>query len=225
MKKLFLDAGHGGKDNGASGNGIHEKDVVLQIAKKIEEGLKAYDGIEVMMSRTSDVYLTLDERTDKANKWDADVFLSIHINSSTTTTGNGFGSYIYSFNPGEASIALQNIMHAEITKQIRTNDRGKDSANFHVLRESNMPAILTENLFISNAADSKLLKSDEFLNRCALGHIFGIVKFLGLKKKETAPTPDKIYRVQVGAFADKQNANDLAERLLKDGYKPYIVEA
>jgi len=222
-----LDAGHGGKDSGAAANGIKEKDIVLDLCKRIEKGLQDYENTEILMSRSSDVFLTLDERTDKANAWKADVLLSVHVNSSTSTIAKGFESYRYP-NSGAATVAFQNVLHQEIVNKIGSTVtiRGKKQENFHMLRESNMKAILTENLFISNASDANLLKDNSFLQKIADGHIIGFEKFLGLKKKSTEPPreplTDKLYRVQVGAFEERKNAEELMNDLLKQGYRPVI---
>jgi N-acetylmuramoyl-L-alanine amidase len=225
---IYLDAGHGGKDGGAAANGIKEKDIVLDLVKRIKAGLEEYQNTEVLLSRDSDVFLSLDERTRKANAANADVFVSVHINSATATTARGFESYIYP-NSGAPTSAFQNVMHAEIVKQISGVvgfvDRGKKSANFAVLRQSKMKAILTENLFISNPADAALLKTDSYLEKLSQGHINGIEKFLGLIKIERPPKPvptGKLYIVQVGAFEDKANAEALAKDLQKSGYRPFI---
>jgi len=217
MTKIYLDAGHGGKDSGAIGNGIMEKNVVLEIVKKMEKALtENYSDVEVMTTRTTDVFLELSERTDKANKWGADVFVSVHINSAPNTTAKGFETHIYTKTDSKTK-AFQNVMHEEIYKQIGTGiqNRGKKASDFHVLRESHMTAILTENLFISNASDASHLKDDAFLEKLARGHVTGLEKFIGLKKSQQPPDPapnGKLYRVQVGAFSDKGNA----DKLLKD---------
>lgn len=223
---IYLDAGHGGKDSGAIGNGLKEKDVTLNICKRIEKGLKAYD-CDVMMSRTADDYLTLDQRTIKANQANADILISVHINAATQASGKGFESFIYSHS-GSSTQAFQNVMHQEILKSLGSNiiDRGKKRKSLHMVRESKMKAILTENLFISNPTEAALLKNGEYLQRIANGHIMGLEKFLGLKKIGTQPPPvnNKIWVVQVGSFEEKKNAQNLAERLMKEGYRPIIKE-
>lgn len=223
---IYLDAGHGGKDSGATGNGLKEKDIVLDICKRIEKGLQAYGNVTVIHTRTEDVFLSLDARTKKANNANADCFLSVHVNSSTSTAARGFESHIYP-NSGAATSAFQNVMHNEIVKEIGSEieNRGKKQSNFHVLRESKMKSILTENLFISNAADAKLLDQEDFRQKLAQGHINGLEKFLGIKKSQPpAPAPNngKLYVVQVGAFEEKKNAETLAADLTKQGYRPLI---
>jgi N-acetylmuramoyl-L-alanine amidase len=224
---IYLDGGHGGKDSGAAGNGLKEKDVVLDICKRIQSGLKAYDDCKVLMSRETDVYLSLEERTTKANNANADVLVSVHINAATATSAKGFESYVY-FNSNSATIAFQNIMHKEIIKAMGAGitDRGKKSKNLHMLRDSKMKAVLTENLFISNPNDAALLEKAEFRQKIAQGHINGLEKFLGLKKgAQPPPAPPKdgkLYIVQVGAFEDKENAEALAADLTRSGYRPFI---
>lgn len=228
MVKIYLDPGHGGSDPGAVGNGLKEKDLTLKIARKIRDLLKNYENVSVRMSRDSDKFISLTARANDANKWGADYFVSIHINAGG---GTGFESFIYNGTVSKATVANQNIVHPEIVKDTGFKDRGRKRANFAVLRQTKMPAILTENGFIDNAADAKKLKSDSFLDKIAQGHVDGLVKALGLKKKKSATkttsntkTSGKLYKVQVGAFADKKNAEKLAAELKKKGYSTYITQ-
>ncbi|WP_096224907.1 N-acetylmuramoyl-L-alanine amidase [Geobacillus sp. FJAT-46040] len=229
MVRIVLDAGHGGKDSGAVGNGLREKDLTLDIVKKIGNLLAEYEGVEVHYTRTDDRFLELSERAEIANKLKADYFISVHINAGG---GTGFESYIYNGNVSQAAIAYQNVIHSEITKAIgNVKDRGKKRANYAVLRLTNMPAILTENLFIDNANDAAKLKSDQFLQQIAYGHVVGLEKAFGLKKKaKPQPQPQqktsdkKLYRVQVGAFSDRKNAERLVEELKQKGYPAFITD-
>jgi N-acetylmuramoyl-L-alanine amidase len=225
MVLIYIDAGHGGKDGGASSNGIKEKDIVLTICKKIQTKLDDFVGVTVAMSRETDVFLTLEQRTQKANNMDADCLLSVHCNSATSTSAKGFESYRHP-TAGDSTIAFQNVLHQEIIKAIDGNiqDRGKKSANYHMLRDSKMKAILTENLFVSNISDSNLLKDDSFLDKLAQGHVNGLEKFLGLKRIEKPPQQNdgKLWKVQVGAYEDKKNAEEVAKDLTKLGYRPFI---
>jgi len=225
-KKIVLDAGHGGKDPGATANGLKEKDLTLAIVKHIGRMLSEYEGVEVHYTRTDDRFLELSERAAIANKLKADYFISVHINAGG---GTGFESYIYNGSVSAKTIAYQNVVHGEIMKAIgNVKDRGKKRANYAVLRETKMPAILTENLFIDNKTDAAKLKSEQFLLQVAYGHVQGIVKAFGLKKK-AQPQPQqktstgKLYRVQVGAFANRENAERLAEELKKKGY-PVVIK-
>jgi N-acetylmuramoyl-L-alanine amidase len=230
MPKFVIDFGHGGSDPGAVANGLKEKDLTLKIGKMIGEMLADYEDVEVIYTRTDDRFIELSERAAIANKAKADFFLSVHINAGG---GTGFESYIYNGGVSAATIAYQNVIHAEIMKAIGgVRDRGKKRANYAVLRGTKMPAILTENLFIDNPRDAAKLKSDQFLQQIAYGHVIGLEKAFGLKKKakqqaqsqpQSKASDKKVYRVQVGAFSDRENAERLAEELRKKGYPTIIV--
>ena len=232
MTKIYIDAGHGGKDGGAVSNGVTEKNVNLYIVKQIEAKLKEYKNVQVMQTRTTDIFLELQERTDKANSWGADCFVSIHVNSGgSVTSAKGYESHIYNGNINAKTIAFQNTMHAEVVRAIAGNspDRGKKRSNFHVLRESNMIAILGENLFCTNVSDAALLKQNTFLDRVAQGYVNGLESFFGLVKETRPPTTvtpvtDKLYQVIAGTFADRDNAEAQVKKLQADGYSSYIQE-
>lgn len=187
MVKIYVDAGHGGSDPGASGNGIKEKDITLRIAKKVQEYLKEYSNVSVKMSRTGDSYPTLTQRTNEANSWGADAFVSIHINSGG---GQGYEDFIYSGNVSTKTQTLQNEVHNQVSKHFSTN-RGKKRANLHVCRESKMPAILTENGFIDNDTDAKNMKDNSFLDKVAKSHAEGIANVFNLTKGSNTSQDNK----------------------------------
>lgn len=181
--RIFIDPGHGGSDIGATGNGLQEKDVTLDIALKTRDILNEnYGRNTIKLSRTSDVTRTLDERTDMANQWGANFFVSIHINSGG---GTGYESYTFDGNYAdkERTNAIRKSIHDEMVRQTGYTDRGKKEENFHILRESESPAILTENGFIDNATDADKLKDDAFIDKIAQSHADGIAKALGLPEK------------------------------------------
>lgn len=225
MVKLYLDVGHGGSDPGAIGNGLKEKDLTLQIGKKINDLLKDYEGITVKMSRSTDKTLSLKQRTDEANKWGADLLLSIHINAGG---GTGFESFIYNGTVNNTTVKYRDIIHDEIMKVLKgVKDRGKKRANFHMLRESKMPAIITENMFIDTKKDADKLKEQSFINKIAQGHVNGIVKLFNLKKKKTDTKPsnnkdETFYRVVAGSFKNRKNAEDQVKKLKKLGIDVFI---
>ena len=225
MVKLYLDVGHGGSDPGATGNGLKEKDLNLQIGKKINSLLKSYDGITVKMSRSTDRTLSLRQRTNEANSWGADLLLSIHINSGG---GTGFESFIYNGTVSSNTIKYHSVIHDEVMKVLKgVRDRGKKRANFHMLRETKMIAILTENMFIDTKKDADKLKKQSFINKIAQGHVNGIVKLFNLKKKKTSSKPstnkgETFYRVVAGSFKDRKNADDQVKKLKKQGYDVFI---
>ena len=197
MVRIFIDAGHGGSDPGAQANGIKEKDITLKIAKKVQQYLGEYKGVSVKMSRTGDSYPTLTQRTNEANAWGADLFLSIHINAGG---GTGYEDYIYTTVSSSSKTGkIQSDIHNEVMKKINMRDRGKKKANLHVLRESAMPAVLTENGFIDHSSDASKMKSQSWINDVARGHVNGIAKAFGLEKGSGGSTPsDGTYTVKKG---------------------------
>ncbi|MEK5107023.1 N-acetylmuramoyl-L-alanine amidase [Cytobacillus sp. FSL K6-0129] len=189
MVKIYIDPGHGGTDPGAVGNSLYEKILTLKIALKIKEYLEEYEDVQIKMSRTGDQTRSLTYRTDDANAWGADVYVSPHINAGG---GVGYEDFVYP-GVGQTTLAIQDAIHNEVIKATGFNDRGQKQKNLHVLRESHMPAILTENGFIDNSGDAAKLKQDSFIDDVARGHVNGIVKAFNLRKKETSK-PSKGYR-------------------------------
>ncbi|MDR7002102.1 N-acetylmuramoyl-L-alanine amidase [Neobacillus niacini] len=215
MVKIFIDPGHGGADSGATGNGLQEKNLTLKIATTLRDILvNEYEGVAVKLSRSSDETVSLEERTDAANNWDADYYLSIHINAGS---GTGFESYIYP-GVGAPTTTYRDIIHNEVLKVVDFANRGQKSANFHVLRESSMPALLTENGFIDTSSDAAKLKNASFLTSIARGHANGLAIAFHLTKKTTV-----LYKVQIGAFSKKSNADDLAAEAKSKGFDALVI--
>ncbi|QQK75700.1 N-acetylmuramoyl-L-alanine amidase [Salicibibacter cibarius] len=184
MQRIYIDPGHGGSDTGATGNGLYEKDIVLDIGYQMSVYLRDnYEGMYRRMSRTDDTFVSLQARTDDANNWGADVFISIHANA-LDGSARGFETYIHTSNPDGAS-DLQSVMHPQILDEMHAfdsgiPDRGAQTANFHVLRETQMTAILTENLFIDHADDAALLQDPDFITAVAIAHAESVAEYLNL---------------------------------------------
>lgn len=212
--KIFLDPGHGGKDPGATGNGLKEKDITLSITLKIGEILKRHN-LQIVYSRTTDVFLSPSDRAKKANNANVDYFISIHTNAFTDPKAQGVETYSY---PGSSigSKLARSVQNEIIKAKIYTKNRGTKTANFAVLRETKMPAILIETAFITNKEDSQLLKYRQ--NDFAEAISKGILMFLGISYK-----PRKLYKVQVGAFSIRENAQRLVNELKGKGYETIIV--
>jgi N-acetylmuramoyl-L-alanine amidase len=201
MKKIYEDAGHGlPNDPGAVGNSLKEAEVVLTIQELFNAYLLAnYEGFEIKSTRTDNkTFLPLSERARRANRWNADVFISFHINSAANEKATGYEDFIYK-HASLASESLQNIVHEQVLPVIckhNVTNRGKKTANYAVLRMTNMPAILTETMFISNPKDAQNLKSIEFLKDFASAYAEGVAKFLSLKAKDSThvvvPSPVQV---------------------------------
>lgn len=180
---IVVDPGHGGKDPGACGNGLMEKDITLKLSQLIEAELKNYQ-VDVQMTRDRDVYVSLEERVRIANQKKADLFISLHVNAGG---GTGFESY-RDLAASAETIRYQNVIH-EAVKAI--GDRGKKVASnprFYVLRHTDMPALLLENLFIDNKVDAVFLRDIGFLKRLAEAIGEGIVQALRLKPRFESKT-------------------------------------
>lgn len=184
--KICLDPGHGGKDPGAVNGGFKEKDIVLNIALKLAEILRS-NGIEVFLTRDGDIYDNVNEKAGRANRSNADLFISLHCNSAASVSANGTECLIYGYD-GESDALAADIQNA-IVQVLKTVDRGvKIRKDLAVLNSTKMPAVLVETAFISNSTDKEKLinKTNEF----AMAIAAGIFEYLGM---EVAETMEKTY--------------------------------
>ena len=188
-KKIVLDAGHGGSDSGAIGpTGVMEKNITLKVAQKTRELLQK-EGALVLMTRSRDTEVSpkgskasdieeLQARCDVANNKQADVFLSIHMDSFTSNEAHGTTGYYYS----KGSVTSQRLaedIHSGVVNAIKTADRGAKSCNFYVVKHTTMPAVLLEVAFVSNDKEEQLLNSEAGIEKAAKGIVAGFKKFFG----------------------------------------------
>ncbi|MDT2011816.1 N-acetylmuramoyl-L-alanine amidase [Carnobacterium divergens] len=200
-RKVFVDPGHGGTDPGAVSGGVQEKDLNLSVSLKLQALLES-KGAEVIMSRTGDQFIPLSTISSKANASNADIFVSVHTNSAVASA-SGIETYSYSGTSrsvGMFSLDLdkQNESLSEggfstfgidrLTKSVKLSefvqksminstgavDRGAKKQDFHVIRETNMPAILTEIGFVTNPSERAKLVSDWYQNQLATGIFNGV---------------------------------------------------
>ncbi len=183
-KIVVIDAGHGGSDPGASGtyNGkkYNEKDLTLSVAKKVQSILTS-KGIPVVMTRTGDIYPTLDERPALANQQNAALFVSIHINSVDNAPGASGAEVYYSSSNndddyGVTSKELAQSLLSEVLKLTGQKSRGVKTESHVVTRKCDMPAALYEIGFITNAEEIEKMISDDFQQKVAQGLANGIIK-------------------------------------------------
>ncbi|MCQ4085750.1 N-acetylmuramoyl-L-alanine amidase [Saccharibacillus sp. JS10] len=174
-KVLVIDAGHGAHDPGAVGNGIREKDINLAIALKVEAIMKKNPKVDVVMSRSDDTFLELKERVRVAKNVKADVFISIHNNS-----GSAAASGTETYYQRDSSKTLATTLHKYILAATGFKDRKVQYGNFHVIRETDMPAALLEIGFVSNAGDASQLKNDAFQQRVAEAIAKGLLEYMGV---------------------------------------------
>lgn len=218
IKKVVIDAGHGGNDPGTIGrSGIKEKNVNLDVAKRIAKLLRD-NGVEVVMTRSSDVFIELEQRSRIANNAKADLFISVHANANRVRSLNGLEVYyvspkvldsrralnaaqnsrldfsnacfyrqsknlkailwdmIYTYNRGE-SINLARDICKSIQRSLDTRVIGVKSAGFQVLKGTNMPAVLVEIGFLSNAEEERMIKNGYYRQQLAEAIVDGITSY------------------------------------------------
>lgn len=148
VSRIVIDPGHGGRDPGAQGNGIDEANLVLDVALRLEGLLKAESGFEVIMTRRTDQFVPLEERTAMANREGADLFLSIHANAARDPTARGIETYFLNFAStpsAEAVAARENATGtrtmsnlSELVKSITLNDKVEESREFATIVQNSM---------------------------------------------------------------------------------------
>lgn len=222
MPKVFLDYGHGGNDPGAVCDGYLEKDFNLKIGKRIKYHLERHN-FSVIESREGDTNPTLKERSNKANANKVDISVSIHVNAYTDSNAQGFEIFHYLGSKKGEQLA-RCVLNSIISAKLYTKNRGLKTNNLHMTREVIAPAILIEMGFITNKTDRDILinKSEEM----AIAITKGILNFYETKYKndnQSNTSNDKLYRVQVGAFKERSNAEKLANELKTRGYDVFIV--
>ena len=160
---VVVDAGHGGKDNGAYRRfGGAEKIATLDVAKRVSQKLRGSD-FKVVMTRTSDVFIPLDERVAIENAQDNSIFVSIHFNDSRRRGIRGFETYYHSANSSDLAQRIQ----AKLTTIPRSANRGVHTANFRVLRKAKYPAVLVECGFLSNPREGGEARDSEYREQLA----------------------------------------------------------
>lgn len=169
-KVIVLDPGHGGKDPGAIGDTQKEKDLTLATAKRVKVKLEAA-GAKVVMTRTGDTYPTLSDRVAFSKKNNADVFISIHINSGSSSA-TGIETYYWTTYKNEKNLA--SYVQSELIKSTGSDSRGIKTGNFQVIRENPDSAILVELGFISNPDEEALMATSDFQNDAATGFVNGL---------------------------------------------------
>ncbi len=173
---VVVDAGHGGHDPGAiSAGGIYEKNINLRVAAKVARRLEA-SGTGVVMTRWQDTFLELEERAAVANDRDADLFISIHADSSPSPDLQGFTLYVArgaSRDAYRAARALSRTLSRTVS-----DTRGIREADYRVLVQTHCPAVLIELGYLSNAHEASRLRDDDYQDRLAQAIVDGILSYL-----------------------------------------------
>lgn len=175
-RTVVIDAGHGGKDPGTSGNGIVEKSLALNLSKLAQQMLEDA-GVNVIMTRDTDEYLTLGERSRKANSSNADLFLSIHGNAFNGSA-SGIETYWYDRHSAAESERLAREIQTAVIRSTGGKSRGVKKGNFHVIRETTIPSALLEVGFVDHPGEAAKLKQKSYQRSLMQGVTDGILSFL-----------------------------------------------
>ena len=158
FKTVVVDAGHGGKDSGAyRRSGPPEKIATLDVAKRLEQKLRESQ-LKTVMTRSSDDFISLDERVEIENSKKNSIFVSIHFNDSRRRGVHGFETYYHSANASELAERIQ----SKLMTIPHSMNRGVHFANFRVLRLATYPAVLVECGFLSNRREGKIARDSEY---------------------------------------------------------------
>lgn len=200
-----------------------------RVARYFAEAAAQYAGVELLRvdDPAGEQPVDLSARCITANNWDADVFLAIHHNGFQGIPWDGGGLVAFSY-PGSTKGAQYRdaIYDACIAAGGLRGDRAtpKTTANFQVLRETNAPAVLMEYGFMDSVVDAPVILTEDFAKRMGYATMEGIARVKGLQKKAPAePENDTIYRVQVGAFRQRANAEALLAKVKAAGFDGIIT--
>lgn len=233
--KIMLDAGHGYNTSGKrSPDGMREYEFNRAVAAYAKGLLDGYQNVSVYFAHSDQTDIPLQQRTNSANNLNVDIYVSIHANASggTWSDARGIETFVYVTRPPGA-LALATKIQNQLITRTGLRNRGVKTADFHVLRETNMDAVLIECGFMTNQEEIKLLRSESYRRTCAeaivaaLAEHFGLVKIPAPAPPPTptpSPTPTTgLYKVQVGAFKQRNNAEALSTRLTNDGFSNFIT--
>jgi N-acetylmuramoyl-L-alanine amidase len=244
-KLIALDDGHGMETAGKRtpyiseiGRFIHENEFNRAVVKYLDAELKRC-GFKTLLVAPTDGDTSLGARTALANSKKADAYISVHYDAFDTKFDDydpeGHSVFIYTGTKNKASGKLADCV-AKYLKQGTTQKwRGIKEANFHVLRETNMPAILSENGFMDNKREALLMIEPKFQKEVAVEHAKGICEYFEVKYvaesvpvTKPAPKPEvpadgkTFYRVVTGSHSDRENAEKRIAELKKAGFESFI---
>ncbi len=228
---IALDDGHGMQTAGKrtppiqelNNRIIHENEFNRAVVNYLSSELKRC-GVDTLLVAPTDVDTSLSARTNLANSKKVDLYISIHYNAFDGSFGgkNPSGLSVHCYPGSSKSRKLAECVHKYLKQGTKQIDRGIVESNFHVLRETKMPAILSENGFMDNKSEAMLMIDEEFRKEVAREHAKGICDYLGVEYTEEEKE-ETIYRVQVGAYSNQNNANKVRERLKLLGYNAIVV--
>lgn len=217
VRTVILDAGHGGHDSGAVGPFGREKDAALDVVLRAKRLLQAA-GYKVLLTRSTDVFIPLEERSAFANRYSNAIFISVHFNKSKSSGGTGVETYClaprgvpsmdeenlsysdFKLQPGHArdpeNVALATAVHWSLLRDSPLTDRGIKRARFHVIRAIKIPGILIEGGFMSSPTDARLIAGPLYRQRIAQAILNGVNRY---RQAVGAPPPSQVPSAVVAA--------------------------
>lgn len=212
MAKVFLSAGHGGSDPGAVANGLYEKTINLNMLLACKKELERH-GINVVCSRTKDENDPVAEEVKEANASGADLAFSFHINA-----GGGDGFEVFHHGTSNKGKKLAGLCEKYV-KELGQNSRGLKNGNkLYFIKNTTMPAVLVESFFLDNKTDKTIGDTLSEQTEFGVAYAKAILEYFDVEYKSS-----KIYRVQVGAYGDKTNAEKMKRKLQSAGFDAIIV--
>ena len=171
-KKIVIDPGHGGKDNGTTGvHGTLEKNITMETATRLFNKLKAA-GADVVLTRVQDEYISLPARVSTSSYFDADAFISIHYDSFSEGTE---GATTFFYHPWQKELAIS--IHSSLMNQTDITDRGVRKGDYYVIRENRQNAVLVELGFLSNPIEEILVTSQQYQVLATTGIYEGLARY------------------------------------------------
>ncbi|MCS7008943.1 MAG: N-acetylmuramoyl-L-alanine amidase, partial [Chthoniobacterales bacterium] len=225
VRTVILDAGHGGHDAGAVGPYGREKDFALDVAKRAKVLLEQR-GFRVLLTRSGDYFIPLEERSAFANRHKDAIFVSIHFNKSVSGVASGIETFALAPRgvpsmgeedvtvnavaryPGHArdaeNILLATAVHSSLLRFCPLPDRGIKRARFHVIRETEIPSVLVEGGFMNHPRDAKFIAHPSYRQRLAMGITEGVLRFQrAVKGRPFLPAPNVVASVAEPTSASK----------------------
>lgn len=212
LPTVVLDPGHGGRDEGAKRNGLVEKDLTLDLARRTERLLKMA-GFPTVLTRNSDYYVSLGNRAKMGNEYEDALFVSIHFNHDRDSSSTGIESFyarqkispeaawtwIGIFSTSETSLDngenLAGAIQAAISARTDARNRGIRARDLYVVRHVKCPAVLIEGGFLSNPLEAQLLANESYRERIAVGIAEGV---MGYQKSRPRSAPEARPLASVG---------------------------
>lgn len=236
---IALDDGHGMETSGKrtplfeDGTFMYENDFNKAVIEKLDKLLK-HNGFDTLLVAPTDEDTPLKERTDLANKMKADFYFSCHANAYKGVWGDWGGQDTFYYGTdtyySKESKRAAEIIHKHLIQGTKLRDRGVNKANFHVLRETNMPSVLSEMAFMDNKDEARLLMSDEYRKECGIEVAKGICEYFGVKFELPSGVDDMVEKTQIkvnllgnettfeGVFIDNKNYASIREVFEKMGF-------